>query len=241
MVRFTQFFVLFCLCSQAALATTEAQFRAALRTALQNTALSPVEKVQHTLDRLGYGPHPTILPHSRLLKFTTAGAMDEMATDNAIINYVVESLKPGYLNHPQAAPVIARYPNALLAYEEVSDAYRRFRDQRKRLLDRIERLEEARPVDQTALDTAKTALQNVKIASVKFQKSLLKAEQVRFLSHGVLESQPLYLKLLYVWFNRFNISWDRATYDLGDYLRAINASRLVTFTTSYRQVRTTPA
>lgn len=197
------FLAMLLLCT-ASYAQTPAQFTAQLKVALRHSPLNAAEKVQHVLDRLGYGNHPERSPYRALLKFRPNGTMDEAATDEAIVTYIERSLRPGDYDEASVEGLLRHFPNASLTYAQITEAYK--------IRARAIKEKELANQDPSAL----------KIELHAFRKSLLEAEQARFLGHAVLSRHPLYLKLLYLWFNRFNVSWDRASADLADYTRTIH-------------------
>src|SRR5687767_13100152 len=98
------------LCPHLALADFEARLLAALHA----SPLSPAEKVQHVLNRLGYGPNATTFRASRLL-IKTGVEYDAARTDAAIARYVATMLEtsanvPGAI----ARQTAAHYPVASL-------------------------------------------------------------------------------------------------------------------------------
>lgn len=225
MVRFA---LISSILSLTSYAENEAQFRAALLAALNQSPLSPVEKVQHTLDRLGYGPHPTILPFKRLLK-TKSGAPDEVATNAAIVDFIVESLSPRPYNLPAARPVWTAYPSATLTRTQLVAGYRELVARRNAIDDRLDALQRAVPRDLARINALIAQRTEASRALSDFRNRPLLWERARLISHGVLEKHGLYVKLLYMWFNRFNVAHDRATIDLTDYIETINSHTFDSF------------
>lgn len=98
------------LIGQHSFGISEGQFESTLRAALKSSPLNPAEKAQHVLNRLAYGPNPA--QPINLLKYKTVGGRqvyDSEATDEAIIDYNTDSVKPGtgFSNDVQAKAILS--------------------------------------------------------------------------------------------------------------------------------------
>ncbi len=200
---------------------TDSQFEGALKQALKNSPLGPFEKAQHVLDRMGYGPAPELFPLSKLISYNRDGGVEKEASDKLIVDYVRESLKPGIYPQANMEPLVEAFPYSGGTYNSISNEVRKLNNDLKLITDRNEEhkkkgepLEDEFPKRQEL---------------TQFRFGLGTLEQARMLSHAVLVKYPLRHKLLYLWFNRFNVSLDAAGFDLGDYLHQISKNTMGSF------------
>jgi len=207
-------------------AQTDAQFGSHLRHAIRNSPLSAVEKAQHVLDRLGYGAHPEIWSVPNLLSYDQNGRIDDAASDTLIQDYVERSLAARSYDRPELKPLLDGFATSNASYFQISKQARDLR----RIAAQKEAILLATPLlPKAAHDKASDEFKAARIESIQYRFKIVAAQRARFLAQAVTERYPLYLKLLHLWFNRFNVSWEGVSYDLPDYLEQINANTFSTF------------
>ncbi len=184
-----------------------ATFERELTKALNDSDLTPAEKVDHVLNRLGFGPHPEILPADQLLGYDPNGNISAAKTHTLIKDYIVDSLAPRSYNYGPLEELVGQFPDANLSYAEICRKVVAFKAQIKAL--------EGDPTKEAQLIAKRKAYN-------QFRSNVVNAERARLIAYAVSLRNPLAVRLHYLWFNRFNVAWEKTSFDLPDYFKRIN-------------------
>jgi uncharacterized protein (DUF1800 family) len=198
---------------------------AAILRSLQQSPLSPEQKAQHALDRLGFGAGR----HTRALVRVTRGEVDEAKTDAAILRFIMHSLAVRNYRRQDVEKVLqAEFPLSQHSYQELasrsSENVRNYRAFHKETV-RLEALHAATPSASilAQLNTARQReLEAIRIINAD-RWDLWTAAQGRLIANSVSAGYALHYKLAYLWFNRLNINGEKVAFDLNDYIRTISS------------------
>ncbi|MFM8314675.1 MAG: DUF1800 family protein [Deltaproteobacteria bacterium] len=227
----------FALIGQHSFGMSEAQFESTLRAALKRSRLNPAEKAQHVLNRLAYGPNPS--QPVNLLKYKTVRGQqvyDVEATDEAIINYITDSVKPGMgLTNDVQAKAEGLFHYLTLNADEIRARYKVHRDA---VMAAKDRLDNPQPGDD--LRRLRAELESTTRDLVLFRNTLIESLAAEQAVHALLENKPFNMILFDFWFNHFNTSAEKSWLHLKDYIELIRANMYGTFSDFVTAVAKSP-
>lgn len=193
-----------------AFALDQAQIASQVKKALAVSPLTPEQKVQHALSRMGYGPNPAAngVGVKTFLRYRTDSLgqkfVDAAATDQAIANWVAANIAYVASVEGGSEELIANYP--ITVKTPVGDMTMKpstsVAEHANNYFTLLEYRASMKGVDPIKYGEAASALSRIGSASIHF-------EAQRAMSRAIMARYPLGEALHNFWFNHFNVAADK--------------------------------